>query len=242
MNRGRLVERMGRLIWEICWDRARPYHELFERYKPVAVVSTHPYLETEWPLLRHARNRGLPLIGIIHSWDNVTSRGELPFRFDKVIVWSELLKKNLLRFHPWLQDEDVVVCGAPQYDLFLDKTLIEPREKFFSQHGIDPGKQLVTFAGSDPLLFPDQMEAARLILEANRKARLSCPIQLWIRTYGNSGVGVASSLAEYSQDLIYEQAPSEFWGRFRLEERWAGKGEDFRHYISLHGDSRCRSA
>jgi len=231
-NRKGLLERIGKTVWRRFWSKNTFYSNLLEQYKPIAVLSTHPYLETEWPLLLHAQKNNIPLYAFIHSWDNPTSRGELPCHFSGIMVWSKFVKERIMEYHPWLKHEDVTITGAPQYDLFVNEGILEARDSFFSRHGLNPERKLITFASGGPL-FRDEAKIINKILSAMKRGDLADSVQLWIRPYGGIDFRDELPLSEFEHDVVYQQAPAEFWGAFRVEKYWKGNDEDLQDYVNL---------
>jgi hypothetical protein len=64
----------------------------------------------------------IPTSTFIFSWDNLASKGRMLGTFDKFLVWSELMKEELLYFYPNVKNDDVQVVGTPQFEPYvLDK-------------------------------------------------------------------------------------------------------------------------
>jgi len=51
------------------------YKEYFEKYKPDLIFASDVFSAPDVNLLREARARGIFTIGMVRSWDNVTSKG-----------------------------------------------------------------------------------------------------------------------------------------------------------------------
>lgn len=236
-DRGRLMESLARRVWQRGWAADAMYRELFARYQPAAVVSVHPYSPTDWPLLWHAQRRGVPTIGVVHSWDNVTARYVMPFPPSRLLVSSEELKREVLHYYSWLRPEDVVATGAPQYDLFVDPDRVETREQFLTGLGMDPERALITFAGGGEVLFPHEGKVAEMLAEAVEEERFCRPAQLWVRFYGDASTERNYQALGGRRHVRWEQAPAEFWGAFRVTHEWE-TGDGLQHYTNLlrHSD------
>ncbi len=80
--------------------------------------------------------------------------------------------------------ERVNIGGMPTYDGYLDGRWVLPRDRYFEQHGLDPGRKLLSYACSFVSFSPNlpNVEAlARLVSED----RLSQPAQLLVRLHPN---------------------------------------------------------
>ena len=72
----------------------------FRDWKPeVLLCSHHRPTNVIAPVLA-ARDLGIPTATLIFSWDNLTSKGRIVAPFDHYLVWSELMRSELLRFYP----------------------------------------------------------------------------------------------------------------------------------------------
>jgi hypothetical protein len=235
-------ERWARRLRERAWAADRRIEALLDRRRPAALVCTHPFLPSEWPLLSRAHASGVPLVAVIHSWDNLTSRGELPVPFERVLVWSEHMRHDAVRLNPGLSLEDVVAVGSPQHDAFRDPALVRPRREFLAGLGLDPDRALVTFTGQGRAA-PDEADVVSALADAVAGDRLGRPSQLWVRFYGDETCRARVSAVESRPNVYWEQAPGEFWGAFRLERSW-NPGADPAHYINLlrHSDVVACSA
>lgn len=236
LNINGVIEQVGEKMLEICWAQDVGISQLLDKYKPIAVWSTHPFLPSEWPVLWHCQKRRIPCLATIHSWDNVTTRGPLFLDFDKILVWSELMKKELLRTNPKTKPENIIPVGSPQHDIFLDQNQFTSREEFFAKNGLDPGRPLILFAGGGNS-YPDEPQILSSIVETLDKGDFIKSPQLWIRFYGDEAY--KKSLAKISErkGIFWEKATSEFWGAFRIEETYQ-YSEGFEHYLNLlrHSD------
>ncbi len=226
-----LVSKLGKQLWQSAWRGNRQFERLFRKYSPSAVWSTHPFLESEWPVLWHAQIRDIPLIASIHSWDNISSRGPLFFPFRKILVWSDLMKRDIIRSRPLFTHDQIEVVGAPQHDFFQDHSNILSRADFFRQNGLDPLRSLILYAGGGSSL-PDESVYISNIISAMEDGRLTKPSQIWVRFYGDEAFSKSLSIVENRQNVFWERASSEFWGAFRIE-RDLRDGSDLQHYINL---------
>ena len=81
----KLVRRLDFLL-----VRNEIYKELFDKYDPDAVFLAHLFEEPEINILREAKHRGIKTVGLINSWDKVTSRCIMRLLPDKLIVFMPL--------------------------------------------------------------------------------------------------------------------------------------------------------
>ena len=120
--------------------------KLFAKYNPDAVFSTNVMHADEYYFAEYAQKKAIPVVGNILSWDNLTSKGSIPYAPAKMVVWNDTMKKDLLVLHNFPGDK-VCVAGAPQFDMYFNDSLTLPsREEYLKGIGADPSMKMVTYA------------------------------------------------------------------------------------------------
>lgn len=119
------------------------FKKIFDKYKPDIVFLAHLFGDEEIAILREAIKRKVKSIGFINSWDKLTSRCILRILPDFMIVPNEITKMEAIKYHD-VKNEKIFISGPPQFDLYK-KALFTPREKFCSNLGIEPHKQIILF-------------------------------------------------------------------------------------------------
>lgn len=128
-----------------------PIMRLYDKHKPDLVMSlslTNHFFDGI--IIHEAKRRGISVVGMPRSWDNLTSHGlasELP---EKIILQNEFLKEVAYKHQAISRRMPIDVIGLPHYDLYHspDKYL-EDRTTFFERVGLDPNKKLILYPGSD---------------------------------------------------------------------------------------------
>jgi len=155
------------------------YHKkIFQKYNPSLVLVAFPFYNV-YPVVRRAVRNKVPIIAHISSWDNLTSRGELPFKFDKLIVWNNTMKEEAIKYHGYHPD-DVWVCGAPQFDIYFGGRL-PPKEEFFKKMGADPTKKLIVYCMGSPGTKYVDNDIIDILNKSIEKGKIAYPCQLIIR-------------------------------------------------------------
>jgi hypothetical protein len=159
------------------------YRALIAREQPDVAVFSRLFFCDEIPLMRAAVQAGVPTVGAVASWDNLTTKGPLLPRLDRLLVWNELLKDEAIRYHAY-GPEEVLVTGAPHHDIaFAGGSQFADRASFFERLGLDPRKKLITYAGEDPVIAPDAPSYVEEIAAVVRRNGLSMPCQLLVRPH-----------------------------------------------------------
>jgi hypothetical protein len=129
-------------------DVAR-YRTLFEEIRPDVLLCSHQRPPIILAPVIAARQLGIPAATFIFSWDNITSKGRIAAPFDHFLVWSDLMRRELLTYYPDVSEERVHVVGTPQFDPYANPSLLRSREAFCRQIGADPARPLICFSGGD---------------------------------------------------------------------------------------------
>jgi len=157
------------------------YADLFEEYWPELVVASTPGWRFDRYLLREATARGVTTAAVIVGWDNTSSYSLPGAAVDWISCWSDLQKQELTRGADWPPGR-VNIGGIPSYDGYFRREWLIPRHEYFRMHGLDPARNLISYASSFVTFSPNLPNVemlARLVAEN----QLSRPAQLLIRLH-----------------------------------------------------------
>lgn len=116
----------------------------FKKYSPDLVFSTDLFEPHDIDVMREAKHREIATVGMVRSWDNVTSKGLNRITPDQLIVHTEKIKEEAVTycdFHP----SDILVVGIPHYDNYTAEKRIS-RDELFQKLQLDPKKKTIFFA------------------------------------------------------------------------------------------------
>lgn len=124
--------------------REHTYAKYFDIYTPDLVFLAYLFEEKEIHLLREAKRRQVKSIGLINSWDQVTSRCTLRLLPDKFIVYNNIVKQELVELND-VHPKDIYVGGIAQYDEYATHKP-KSRDLFFQDIRADQKKKLMVYA------------------------------------------------------------------------------------------------
>jgi hypothetical protein len=133
------------------------YHqclETLEKEKPAMVFCTNQRPMTAIAPLLAAQELGIPTATFIFSWDNLP-KATMVVETDYYFVWSDLMKKELLFYYPYIQESQVFVTGTPQFESHFDENKLLSKEDFFEQNALDTNKKYICYSGDDVTTCPD---------------------------------------------------------------------------------------
>ncbi|TAF71270.1 MAG: hypothetical protein EAZ58_04470 [Flavobacterium sp.] len=110
---------------------------------------------------------------------------------DYYFVWSDLMKKELLLYYPYIKASQVFITGTPQFEAHFDQSKILSREDFCIQHHLDFNKKYICYSGDDVTTCPDDPkyleDVAVAVRELNQKGHTlgivfrRCPVDFSTR-------------------------------------------------------------
>jgi hypothetical protein len=166
--------------WERRWTPKLCAH-FFEKYQPDLVFYTTIYSKDPAVELAAAQ-RGIPSVAFILSWDNPTTKGPFPVHPDYAIVWNDIMRDELLKFHE-IRPDQLYVAGPPQFDIYTDYSDYKTRDEFFAFWGLDPKKRLITYTTGSVGMLPLEHQIVELLYQKVRSGAFKEPTQLMVRLH-----------------------------------------------------------
>ena len=117
---------------------------------PTVLLSTGLFQFEQPALYEAARKAGVPTIAYIPSWDNISTKNRMVYKYDGYIVWSDQIREELHHFYPSSKNAPVYVVGAPQFDIFFRDRFDQSREEFCASQGLDPDLPFILYALGSP--------------------------------------------------------------------------------------------
>lgn len=136
--------------------------ERLQEMRPSVIVATGAFQFEQPAIFAAAKKLGIPTLAYIPSWDNITTKNRMVFKYDGYLVWSEQTKSELHQFYPASKRAPVYVVGAPQFDMFYQKRFYETREDFCRSQGLDPNLPIVVYAIGSPNFLQEHHGAIEL--------------------------------------------------------------------------------
>jgi hypothetical protein len=124
-----------------------------EEHKPDLVFCTTQRSTQSISALLAAQDLGIPTVAFVYSWDNVPKAMQV-VETDYYFVWSDLMKKQVLQYYPFVKENQVFVTGTPQFEPHYNTSLKQTREAFFEEHDLDLHKKYICFSGDDKTTSP----------------------------------------------------------------------------------------
>jgi hypothetical protein len=127
----------------------KAYTSILEQQQFSLLFFTHqrpPYIA---PLVYAAKRRALKTAAFIFSWDNLASKGRMASNFDYYLVWSEVMKQDLLQFYSSINKEQISIVGTPQFVPYVMSEFQVSKQEFVSEFNLDASLKTICFSCGD---------------------------------------------------------------------------------------------
>ncbi|WNH09641.1 hypothetical protein [Thalassobellus suaedae] len=127
----------------------KEYKSILEKEQFTLLFFTHqrpPYIA---PLVYAAQQLKLRTAAFIFSWDNLASKGRMASNFDYYLVWSDLMKQDLLQFYSSIEQEQIKVVGTPQFVPYAMPNYKIPKVEFIEEFNLNTNLKTICFSCGD---------------------------------------------------------------------------------------------
>ncbi|ULC60578.1 CDP-glycerol glycerophosphotransferase family protein [Flaviramulus sp. BrNp1-15] len=173
-----------------------------EEQKPDLIFCTTQRSTQSISALLAAKDLGIPTVAFVYSWDNVPKAMQV-VETDYYVVWSNLMKQEVLKYYPFVKENQVFITGTPQFEPHYNTGLRQTKEAFFKEYNLDLNKKYICFSGDDETTSPlDQyylQDLANAVRSLNSKGEnlgiiyRKCPVDFTSRY---------NAVIEANQDII----------------------------------------
>ena len=162
--------------------RAEVFADIVSTYTPDLVFSPTIYDTNDFRLLKYCRTRGIPSIGMIKSWDNLTSKDFLLVKPEYLVVHNERIRDEAEKYGNYPEGR-ICVSGIPQFDIYQKEGIVMDRKEFFDKFQLDPDRKLILYAAVGSWLFPRERDAIETLARIVHGGKLDYPAQLYVRLH-----------------------------------------------------------
>jgi hypothetical protein len=158
------------------------YVNLLKEYDIDLLFFTHqrpPYIA---PLIYAAEKLKIKTTAFIFSWDNLASKGRMAGNFNYYLVWSDLMKQELLHFYQSVKSNQVEVVGTPQFEPYILDRYGMSKENFIQRFNLNPNLPTLLFSCGDVSTSKNDPLYIEVIANAIEKNQLIKKVNLLVRT------------------------------------------------------------
>lgn len=180
-----LVKKLVRFLDQLTFSK-RKFAAYFDRYKPDLVFGPDVFHPDDVHFLAEAKHRGIPTVGMVRSWDNITNKGFFRVKPDKLIVNNEVIRDEAIQYED-IKKKNIFAAGMPQFDYYI-KEPRSSREDFFRRINFDPQKPLAIFAPWGNRFIDTDWQILQILKEAIANSELPSNIQILVRIPPNDTI------------------------------------------------------
>jgi hypothetical protein len=101
------------------------------------------------PLIYQAEKFKIKTASFIFSWDNLASKGRMSGNFNYYLVWSDLMKSELLHFYSSIVNDQIEVVGTPQFEPYVLDRYQSRNIDFINKFNMDTSLKTICFSCGD---------------------------------------------------------------------------------------------
>lgn len=150
----------------------------FDKYDPSLILLANLFEDVEANFLRVAKDRGVYSVGLINSWDKVTARCILRILPDKLLVFNDVVKKEVVETN-YMRRENIFVSGISQYDHYF-KPLTISREEFLIGLGLDPQDRIMLYSPIGGMFSNSDWEMIDFLYNLNTKGKFGERVKIFV--------------------------------------------------------------
>jgi hypothetical protein len=197
-----LEDRLEKML--LGYPRSPAALQRLQANRPDVIVTTGPFQFEQPAVIAAAKNIGIPTLALIPSWDNLSTKNRMVFKYDGYLVWSEQTKHELHHFYPQSRHVPVYVMGAPQFDTFFQPQFFQSREAFCASQGLKPNLPIILYAVGSPN-FLQEHHGAVYLAEKVVRGELG-EVQMIVRPHPIHDNGQMRRLFDrFAPDVILQQ-------------------------------------
>ncbi len=182
----------------------KSYLQLLQNDKPSHVFFTHQRPSYLAPFLYATIQLKIPVGTFIFSWDNLASKGRMLGAFDYFLVWSNLMKEELLYFYPNVKNENVTVVGTPQFEPYVMEKYQTTKAAFFAKFNLDSSKKIICYSCADVSIGKNDPVVIEVIAEALLSNKFKTDVQLIVRTSPAEDDSRFKAIREKFPEIIWD--------------------------------------
>lgn len=194
LGRFHLYRSVCRRVYSLFRDAAT--EAVLDDLQPNLIFAANLTASEDARLLRAAKKRKIPSVGMPKGWDNLTLKTFLPVFPDVLLVQTDLMKNDAVALD--VPVDSIRVVGFPKFDVYAGQARMSRRE-FMDRLGFDTDRPLILYAGAGDQLAPHDEDILANLIAAIAAGEFSPQPQVLVRPHPKYA---------YRTDLL---PPQPFW-------------------------------
>ncbi|MFV8279918.1 hypothetical protein ACNKXS_00160 [Christiangramia marina] len=163
-------------------ETVKIFEQALLELNPSVLFFTHqrpPYIA---PLIFASEKKEIKTCSFIFSWDNLASKGRMAGDFDHYLVWSDLMRSELLQFYKKVSKEQISIVGTPQFEPYVMNQYSSSKEEFATRFDLDKNLSTICFSCGDVSTSANDPIYIETIAEAIQTNQLDKSVNFLVRT------------------------------------------------------------
>lgn len=169
-----------------------------------AAFSLTPYLPDEEMLLRVCGEQKMPLCAAILSFDNLTTRGWIPIKFDHYLLWNQYNKNELLRGYPDVAAENITIVGPAQFDFYWNPNYLWDESAWRSRLNLPDSQPVILYGAGHYGIVPHEPHFVAQLDAAIAAGEIPERPVILFRRHPNDPVERWKGLLRTAKHVIYD--------------------------------------
>lgn len=121
-----------------------PWKDYFDTYKPDVVFAPGGFRDADFTMLKYAKRKHIPTVGMMRSWDNMSSKGFLRVHPDLFLAQNATMPEEAVYWNDFPRAK-IRITGFPTFDLYRDPSWVMTKEEIAKIIGADPKKRWIIY-------------------------------------------------------------------------------------------------
>lgn len=176
-------------FFNYCQQLTFRFYPIVKKYRtqldnnPVDILFfTHQRPPFIAPLIHIAHQLKIKTASFIFSWDNLASKGRMSGVFSHYLVWSELMKTELMEFYESVNEDQIQVVGTPQFEPYVLPRYELTKEVWAETLKVKIHQQTICFSCGDISTSKNDELYISTIAEAILQKKIPAQVNLIVRT------------------------------------------------------------
>lgn len=116
----------------------------FKKYQPRVVFAPTTYRDADVTMIKYAKRQGVPTVGMLRGWDNLSSKAFLFVHPDMLLVQNPTMVTEAMRWND-VPRKRIRIIGFPYLDPYYNPEWAMNRNEVAGVLGLDPAKRWILY-------------------------------------------------------------------------------------------------
>lgn len=182
-----------------------------------------------------AKNEGVKLWHYVGNWKDIYIDDHIPVIPERIFVWSEQQKSDLIKFNPTIIPEKVIVTGNWFFHTFKNYSRVNSKQYYSTKYNFEQNRPLILWPLSMKVVFPNEHLLLQALDQFIESMQIPSKPVIVLR---DNPFGAASDLVDYYNNLVNVRLASNYWQVSRADDFTFQTNEGEQEWLDLlyHSD------